>query len=109
MNRGREARVAEQVEKLRGLSGASNAFLAPQPAELIVSQDNEKILQIHRREIVIVFLRPARLHDLYQDHRARGSSRLNILREYHGTLGPLVAQFEGTLDQFSCDGIIHGT
>jgi len=55
LNRGREARVAEQVEELRGLSGASNAFLAPQPAELIVSQDNEKILESHRREIVVVF------------------------------------------------------
>jgi adenylate cyclase len=28
---------------------------------------------------------------------------LGFLREYHGALGPLVAQFEGTLDQFSGD------
>jgi len=31
---------------------------------------------------------------------------LDFLREYHGALGPLVSQFEGTLDQFSADGIM---
>jgi class 3 adenylate cyclase len=31
---------------------------------------------------------------------------LDSLREYHGALGPLVAQFEGALDQFSGDGIM---
>jgi adenylate cyclase len=31
---------------------------------------------------------------------------LDFLREYHGVLGPLVSQFEGTLDQFSGDWIM---
>ncbi len=54
LNRGLEARVAEQVEEL-GRVGRLKRFLAPQLAELIVSQGTEKILESHRREIVVVF------------------------------------------------------
>src|SRR5262249_7884877 len=53
-NRELEARVAEQVEEL-GRVGRLKRFLAPQLAELIVSQGDEKILESHRREIVLVF------------------------------------------------------
>src|SRR5262249_54567798 len=54
LNRGLEARVAEQVEEL-GRVGRLKRFLAPQLAELIVSQGDEQILESHRREIVVVF------------------------------------------------------
>ena len=54
LNRGLEARVAEQVEEL-GRVGRLKRFLAPQLAELIVSQGDEKILESHRRENVVVF------------------------------------------------------
>jgi hypothetical protein len=54
LNRGLEARVAEQVEEL-GRVGRLKRFLAPQLAELIVSQGDEEILESHRREIVVVF------------------------------------------------------
>ena len=53
-NRELEERVAEQVEEL-GRVGRLKRFLAPQLAELIVSQGDEKILESHRREIVVVF------------------------------------------------------
>ena len=48
LNRGLEARVAEQVKEL-GRVGRLKRFLAPQLAELIVSQGDEKILEGHRR------------------------------------------------------------
>jgi class 3 adenylate cyclase len=103
LNRGLEARVAEQVEEL-GRVGRLKRFLAPQLAELIVSQEDEKILESHRREIVVVFcdLRGYTAHT----ETAEPEEVLDFLREYHGALGPLVSQFEGTLDQFSGDGIM---
>jgi adenylate cyclase len=103
LNRGLEARVAEQVEEL-GRAGRLKRFLAPQLAELIVSQGNEKILESHRREIVVVFC-DLRGYTAFTE-TAEPEEVLDFLREYHGALGPLVSQFEGTLDQFSGDGIM---
>jgi len=103
LNRGLEARVAEQVEEL-GRVGRLKRFLAPQLAELIVSQGDEKILESHRREIVVVFC-DLRGYTAFTE-TAEPEEVLDFLREYHGALGPLVSRFEGTLDQFSGDGIM---
>ena len=103
LNRGLEARVAQQVEEL-GRVGRLKRFLAPQLAELIVSQGNENILESHRREIVVVFC-DLRGYTAFAE-AAEPEEVLDFLREYHGALGPLVSQFEGTLDQFSGDGIM---
>jgi class 3 adenylate cyclase len=103
LNRGLEARVAEQVEELSRV-GRLKRFLAPQLAELIVSHGDEKILESHRREIVVVFC-DLRGYTAFTE-TAEPEEVLDFLREYHGALGPLVSQFEGTLDQFSGDGIM---
>ena len=103
LNRGLEARVAEQVDEL-GRVGRLKRFLAPQLAELIVSQGDEQILESHRREIVVVFC-DLRGYTAFTE-TAEPEEVLDFLREYHGALGPLVSQFEGTLDQFSGDGIM---
>jgi len=103
LNRGLEARVAEQVDEL-GRVGRLKRFLAPQLAELIVSQGKENMLESHRREIVVVFC------DLRGStafiETAEPEEALEFLRQYHGALGPLVSQFEGTLDHFAGDGIM---
>jgi len=103
LNRDLEARVAEQVEEL-GRVGRLKRFLAPQLAKLIVTQGDEKILESHRREIVVVFC-DLRGYTAFTE-TAEPEEVLDFLREYHGALGPLVAEYEGTLDQFSGDGIM---
>jgi len=87
-----------------GRVGRLKRFLAPQLAELIVSQGDEKVLESHRREIVVVFC-DLRGYTAFTE-TAEPEEVLDFLREYHGALGPLVSQFEGTLDQFSGDGIM---
>jgi adenylate cyclase len=103
LNRGLEARVAEQVEEL-GRVGRLKRFLAPQLAQLIVSQGDEKILESHRREIVVVFC-DLRGYTAFTE-TAEPEDQFEFLRQYHGALGPLITQFEGTLDHFSGDGIM---
>jgi len=103
LNRDLEARVAAQVDEL-GRVGRLKRFLAPQLTELIVSQGDERILESHRREIVVVFC-DLRGYTAFTE-TAEPEEVLDFLREYHGALGPLVSQFEGTLDQFSGDGIM---
>jgi GAF domain-containing protein len=90
LNRGLEARVAEQVDEL-GRVGRLKRFLAPQLAELIVSHGDEKILESHRREIVVVFC-DLRGYTAFTE-TAEPEEVLEFLRQYHGALGPLVSQF----------------
>src|SRR5262249_39068117 len=79
LNRGLEARVTEQVEEL-GRVGRLKRFLAPQLAELIVSQGDEKILESHRREIVVVFC-DLRGYTAFTE-TAEPEEVLDFLREY---------------------------
>jgi len=102
-NKTLEEKVATQVGEIERI-GRLKRFLAPQLAELIVSQGDEKILESHRREIVVVFC-DLRGYTAFTE-TAEPEEVLDFLREYHGALGPLVAEYEGTLDQFSGDGIM---
>ena len=53
-NKDLEARVEAQLGELQRM-GMLKRFLAPQLAEMIVSQGEERILESHRRDIVVVF------------------------------------------------------
>jgi class 3 adenylate cyclase len=79
-------------------------FLPAQLADLIVSSGDESFLNGHRREITVVccdlrgftaFAEAAEPEDVWE-----------ILGEYHGSLGDLVARFGGTLERFSGDGLV---
>ena len=102
-NKELEARVEAQLGELQRL-GTLKRFLAPQLAELIVSSGDERILASHRRDIVVVFCDLRGFTSFAET--AEPEEVLDLLREYHEALGPLVTASEGTLDHFSGDGIM---
>jgi adenylate cyclase len=102
-NRTLEERVAAQLGEIERI-GRLKRFLAPQLAEMIVSKGDEGILELHRRDIVVVFC-DLRGYTAFAE-TAEPEEVIAVLREYHATLGPLVSRFEGTLNQFSGDGLM---
>jgi len=102
-NRTLEQRVAEQLAELERV-GRLKRFLAPQLAELLLSSGDEKLLESHRREITVVFC-DLRGFTAFAE-TAEPEEVMGVLREYHAVVGPLIFQFEGTLERFAGDGLM---
>src|SRR5438270_828001 len=101
-NKDLEARVQAQLGEIQRM-GTLKRFLAPQLAEMIVSSGDERILETHRRDIVVVFCDMRGFTSFAET--AEPEEVLDLLREYHDALGPLVTRSEGTRAHFSGDGI----
>jgi len=102
-NKTLEERVAAQLGELERMSRLKR-FLAPSLAELIVSSGDESILESHRRDIAALFC-DMRGFTAFAES-AEPEEVLELLRDYHATLVPLIQSFEGTLDRFAGDGLM---
>ena len=98
-----EERVKTQLGELERV-GRLKRFLAPQLVEMIVSKGDEGILELHRRDIVVVFC-DLRGYTAFAE-TAEPEDVMAVLGEYHNALGPLIHRYEGTLDRFAGDGLI---
>jgi adenylate cyclase len=96
-------RVNEQVAQIDRL-GQLRRFFSPNVADAITTQGEKSILTPHRREICYVFL-DLRGFTAFTDV-AEPEDVEGVLREFHGAMGTLVTQYEGTLDRFAGDGIL---
>jgi adenylate cyclase len=103
LNRSLESRVSAQVEELERLSRLRR-FLSPQLADLVVSSDDEGMLQSHRREITVVFC-DLRGFTAFSE-TAEPEEVMAVLAEFHRELGQLVFEFEGTLERFAGDALM---
>jgi len=97
-----EQRVSEQVEQLRRLEHLKR-FFSPQLAEAI-SREGMKSLEPHRRHVSVVFLDLRGFTSFAES--AEPAELMKILRQYHGEMGPLIIEHEGTLERFTGDGLM---
>src|SRR5262245_56475915 len=98
-----EQRVTDQVAEIDRM-GRLKRFLAPQVAEVILSDGNERVLESHRRDISVVFC-DLRGFTAFAE-TAEPEEVMGVLREYHAELGQLIHHYEGTLERFTGDGLM---
>ena len=79
-------------------------FLSPQVASLVSSADGEAMLAGHRREITAMFCDLRNFTSFSET--AEPEEVLGFLRAYHGAMGTLIVEFEGTLEHFAGDGFM---
>ncbi len=102
-NRTLEQRVSEQLHELERI-GRLKRFLSPQLAELVISSGQERILEMHRREITVLFC-DLRGFTAFAE-TAEPEDVTGILQQFHRAMGELIFGFEGTLEHFAGDGMM---
>jgi class 3 adenylate cyclase len=90
----------QQLDRL----GRLKRFFSPQLAELIVSGDADDPLKTHRRELTVVYL-DLRGFTAFAES-AEPEEVMDILHEYHASMGKLIIEHEGTLEHFAGDGMM---
>jgi adenylate cyclase len=98
-----EGRVAEQLAEIERV-GRLKRFLAPQVADLVVSQGTERLLESHRREVTVVFCDLRGFTSFAET--SEPEEVLGVLGDYHVELGELIHAYEGTLERFVGDGLM---
>jgi adenylate cyclase len=102
-NRQLERRVADQMAEMERLARLKR-FVSPRVCELILAGEVDDPLKTHRREVTIVFT-DLRGFTAFSDSVAP-EEVMDVLREYHQTLGRIVMAHEGTIEHFTGDGVM---
>ena len=94
-------RLVQTIERQRSELAR---YISPQVAQLVSSEDGERLLQGHRREITVVFC-DLRGFTAFSES-AEPEEVIGILGTYHSAMGRRVAEAEGTLERFTGDGLM---
>jgi class 3 adenylate cyclase/putative methionine-R-sulfoxide reductase with GAF domain len=95
------ARLIDAVERQRT---ELSRFVSPQVAELLSSEEGEKMLAGHRAYISVLFCDLRGFTAFAQT--AAPEELFEVLRDYHGAIGELITEYEGTLEHFAGDGVM---
>ena len=95
------ARLLDRVERQRT---ELSRFVSPQVAELLSSDDGERLLAGHRAYITVLFC-DLRGFTAFSE-TAAPEELFELLRDYHALVGKLITAHEGTLEHFAGDGVM---
>lgn len=95
-------RVDEKVAEVERLNSLRR-FVSPQLAEALAT-GGEQILASHRREITAFFC-DLRGFTAFSE-TAEPEEVMDVLREFHHAVGPMIFDHDGTIAQFTGDGML---
>jgi class 3 adenylate cyclase len=95
------ARLLDAVERQRTELAR---FVSPQVAELLSSEDGERLLAGHRAYVSVLFC-DLRGFTAFTE-TAAPEELFEVLRDYHALIGELIAAYDGTLEHFAGDGVM---
>jgi len=102
-NRHLETAVQEQVEELTHLRRLRR-FLSPQLAAAVESGDADRLLELHRAEVAVLF---ADLRGFTAfSASAEPEETQEVLLQFHALLGELVRDYGATVGFFAGDGVM---
>ena len=97
-----QQRVDEKVREVERLN-VLRRFVTPQLAEVLAA-GGEEVLQSHRREITVLFCYLRGFTAFAET--AEPEEVMGVLHEFHAAVGPMIFDHEGTIAQFTGDGMI---
>jgi adenylate cyclase len=97
-----QQRVDEKVREVERLN-VLRRFVTPQLAEALAA-GGEEVLKSHRREITVLFC-DLRGFTAFAE-TAEPEEVMGVLHEFHAAVGPMIFDHEGTIAQFTGDGML---
>ncbi|MEP6665654.1 MAG: adenylate/guanylate cyclase domain-containing protein [Nocardioidaceae bacterium] len=79
-------------------------FLSPQIADLVSTERGQALLAGHRAYVTVLFSDLRGFTSFAET--AEPEELFDVLREYHGEIGSLIAELGGTLEHFAGDGVM---